>query len=498
MKIRKSLGIACKAGLLVVALASLAVAGTFTDYGTTKNVNDDGNGKGIAFADINNDGYVDMYVSNKGGANKLLLNNGDGSFKDITKEAGAGLDDAGFCMGSVFGDIDNDGLVDLYVPKGGRIEVEANRLFKNVGDNKFVEITDKAGVAGKDFSYSAAMADYDNDGYLDIYVANYGVGAKNILYRNNGDSTFTDVSATAGVADASWSWGATFADVNNDGNPDLYVINGRDPAGEPNKLYVNNGDGTFNDVSKKAGVADANWGLGASFGDIDNDGDLDLFLSNYVGPNKMFLNDGKGNFKDISKEAKLDSRSWGKGPSFADINNDGFLDLYEGDCKVANQMYINNGDNTFTDIADDVPSLKCDKVRTKGTAFADIDNDGDMDLYVVNWAAPNKLFVNEKNDKNFLEVKLTGVVSNTDAIGSKVKVMKEGKLVAYRELQTASGFCAQSQKILHFGLDSASVYDVQVTFPSGKTATLKNVKPGQILDVKEPVEDNTLSYLDIK
>jgi hypothetical protein len=499
MELRKSLRLLSTAVFLTVVLSSFAFAGIFTDYGTTKSVNDDGNGKGIAFADINNDGFVDMYVSNKGGANKLLMNNGDGSFKDITKEAGAGLDDAGFCMGSVFGDIDNDGLVDLYVPKGGRIEVEANRLFKNLGDGKFVEITDKAGVGCKEFSYSAAMADYDNDGFLDIYIANYGVGAKNVLYRNNGDSTFSDVTNIAGVGDASWSWNAIFADVNNDGNADIYVVNGRDPAGEPNKLYINNGDSTFSDVSKEAGVADANWGLGASFADTDNDGDLDLFISNYVGPNKMFLNDGTGKFEDISKQAKLDSTSWGKGPSFADINHDGFVDLYEGDCKVANQLYINNGDNTFTDIADEVPELKCDKVRTKGTAFADIDNDGDMDLYVVNWAAPNKLFVNEKNDGNFLEVKLTGVVSNADAIGSKVKIMKDGKLVAYRELQTASGFCAQSQKILHFGLDSANTYDVVVTFPSGNIATLKDVKPGQIIEVKEPVEkDSTLSYLSIK
>ena len=316
------------------------------------------------------------------------------------------------------------------------------------------------------------------------------------MYKNNGDGTFTDVTNTAGVGDASWSWSATFADVNGDGNVDLYVVNGRDPAGEPNKLFINNGDGTFKDVSKEAGVADANWGLGASFADIDNDADLDMFISNYVGPNKMFLNDGKGNFKDISKEAKLASTSWGKGPSFADINHDGYLDLYEGDCKVSNQLYINNGDNTFTDIADEIPEIKCDKVRTKGTAFADIDNDGDMDLYVVNWAAPNKLFINNQNDDKFLEVKLTGVISNADAIGSKVSIMKDGELVAYRELQTASGFCSQNQKILHFGLDSSSTYDVSVTFPSGQVATLKDVKTGQIIEITESAKvDDAVSYL---
>ncbi len=489
-----------RVSFLVLTLSSLAFAGaSFTDFGTMKNVNDDGNGKGIAFADINNDGFADMYVSNKSGANKLLLNNGDGTFKDITKTAGAGIADAGFCMGSVFGDIDNDGLVDLYVPKGGRDEISSNRLFKNLGDGKFLDITDKASVGGKDFSYSATMADYDNDGFLDIYVANYGPGAKNILYKNNGDSTFTDVTDSASVGDKSWSWGAVFADVNNDGNVDLYVINGRDLGGQPNKLYVNNGDGTFTEKAKLAGVADASWGLGASFADIDNDGDLDLFVSNYVGTNKMYLNDGTGNFSDISKSAKLDSDSWGKGPAFGDINHDGYVDLYEGDCKVANKLYINNGDNTFKDIASDIPGLSCDKVRTKATAFADIDNDGDLDLYVVNWAAPNKLFINEQNDKKFIQVKLTGVTSNADAIGSKVRVLKDGKLIAYRELQTASGFCSQNSKVLHFGLDDAVSYDIEATFPSGKIAKVTNVSTGQIIEIKEPVDtEKTVSSLQVK
>ncbi len=478
--------------ILVVAVLGLgaipAVAKEFVDISAKAGVADDGLGKGIAFADINNDGYMDLYVSNKGGANKLLLNNGDGTFKDITATAGAGIDHPGFTMGSVFGDYDNDGLIDLYLATGGQYEVEANRLFKNLGNGKFAEVTDKAGVGLKEFTYSASFGDYDNDGNLDLYCANYGVGAKNVLYRNNGDGTFSDVTDIAGVGDRSWSWMGVWADVNGDNLPDLYVVNGRYPAGEPNKLYLNNGNGTFTDISKKAGVDDPNWGLGATFADIDNNGTLDLFVSNYVGPNRLFLNDGKGNFADVSSRIKGSHEGWGKGPTFGDIDHDGDLDLYEGDCKLANQLYLNDGKGNFVNVADSQPVLKCETVRTKGTAFADIDNDGDLDLYVVNWGAPNKLYKNTQDDKNFLKVKLTGTVSNHDAFGTKVKVFEQGqdKLVALRELRSANGFCAQEPQVLHFGLSAAKSYDVLAVFPSGIEARMNGVKTGQTLEIIEP------------
>jgi len=480
--------IAILAAAALFFCAGGAVAKDFVDISTIAGVADDGLGKGVAFADINNDGAVDLYVSNKGGANKLYLNRGDGSFEDITAKAGEGIDYPGFAMGSVFGDYDNDGLVDLYLATGGRYEIEANRLFKNLGDGKFVDVTEKAGVGAKTFTYAASFVDYDNDGYLDIYCANYGVGAKNILYRNNGDGTFADVSERAGVADPSWSWMAVWADVNNDNFADLYVVNGRYPAGEPNRLYLNNGNGTFKDVSKESGVADPNWGLGAAFADIDNNGTLDLFVSNYVGPNALYLNKGNGTFTKASAQMVGAHEGWGKGPTFGDIDHDGDLDLYEGDCKQANQLYVNDGKGNFKNIADSQPVLKCETVRTKGTSFADVDNDGDLDLYVVNWGAPNKLYKNTQDDKNWLKVELTGTISNRDAFGTKVRVYENGKdkLLALRELRSANGFCAQEPQVLHFGLDSARTYDVVATFPSGSEARMTGVKTGQSLEIIEP------------
>ncbi len=438
----------------------------FTDITDVAGVGERGHGKGVAFADFDGDGDLDLYVSNKGGENALFRNDGKGVFENVSETAGDGLADSGFSMGSVFSDFDNDGDQDLYIVKGGRYELEANRLLLNDG-GKFVDITRRSGTGSKDFTYAAAFADIDNDGYLDLYLANYGVGARNTLYRNNGDLTFTDVTDKAGVGDRSWSWSAVFGDVNGDGFQDLYVVNGRYPAGEPNRLYVNNGDGTFHDASVQAGVNDGNWGLGAAFADVDNDGDFDLFVSNYVGPNKIFINDGAGIFTDNSEGSGLADNGWGKGPSFGDVDHDGDLDLYEGDCKLANKLYLNDGTGRFKDVADSIPVLKNETVRTKGTAFADIDDDGDLDLYVVNWGVSNRLYRNEQNDKKFIKVRISGTVSNADAVGARVSVFKGKDLVGLQEVRTMTGFCSQQPTELHFGLPARGVYTIKVNFPSG-------------------------------
>jgi len=469
--------------MVILVFPAMGIALEFTDITDMAGVGDRGHGKGVAFADIDNDGDLDLYVSNKGGENVLYENDGNGIYTAISREAGDRVDDSGFSMGSCFADIDNDGDQDLYIVKGGRYEIEANRLLLN-DNGRFVDITARAGVGSKDFTYSAAFADIDNDGYLDLYLANYGVGAKNILYRNNGDQTFSDVTDGAGVGDRSWSWSAVFSDINGDGYQDLYVVNGRYPAGEPNHLYVNNGDGTFTDTSRTAGVDDNNWGLGAAFADVDNDGDFDLFVSNYVGSNKLFVNDGSGVFSDASEISGLADEGWGKGPSFGDVDHDGDLDLYEGDCKLANKLYLNNGSGVFSDVADRFPVLKNETVRTKGTAFADIDNDGDLDLYVVNWGVSNRLYRNEQNDNRYLKIKLKGTVSNSDAVGARIRVSRDGQQVGLQEVKTLTGFVSQAPLEVHFGLPANGVFQVDVTFPSGLTAS-GSYESGQTITVVE-------------
>lgn len=471
---RKLTGFALAATISL--LVAPAFAQEFVDVSQAAGVADDGLGKGVAFADVNNDGFVDLYVSNKGGSNKLYINHGDGRFLDATASAGAGVDAPGFTMGSVFGDYDGDGHVDLYLATGGQYEIEANRLFKGNGDGTFTDVTAAAGVGLKEFTYSASFADYDNDGDLDLYCANYGVGAKNVLYANNGDGTFIDVTDAAGVGDKSWSWMGVWSDIDNDGDVDLYVVNGRYPAGEPNKLFVNNGNGTFVEGASVAGVNDAHWGLGASFADIDNDGDQDLFVSNYIGGNNLYMNDGAGSFTKASHKIATSGEGWGKGPTFGDVDNDGDLDLYEGDCKLANQLYLNDGRGNFVNVADDQPQLQCATVRTKGTAFADIDNDGDLDLYVINWGAENKLYKNTQNDGNF--VKISGL-----GFGTKVALYDGEKLIATREVKSATGFCAQEPAVAHFGAKAGTTYTATISVPGGEATSLV-VKGGQFVNVK--------------
>ena len=401
-------------------------------------------------------------------------------------------------MGSVFADVDNDGDPDLFLARGGQYEIEANRLLRNdsvPGRIRFTDVTGEAGVGSRDFTYQGAFGDYDNDGDLDLFLANYGVSVKNRLLRNDtldGQIRFRDVTEEAGVGLPGWSWAASFSDVDGDGWQDIYVVAGRYPPGESNKLFRNNGDGTFSEIARQAGLADPNWGLGASWPDIDSDGDFDLFISNYVGENKLFRNDGGWKFTDVSADAGVDSDGWGKGPTFADIDHDGDLDFYEGDCKLANQLYLNDGRGRFADVAGDHPKLKNEGVRTKATAFADLDSDGDLDLYVVNWNVPNRIYMNNQNDAGYLKVRPVGSVSNRMAVGTLARVFdaggagEMGHFVGQRELQTATGFCTQEAQELHFGLSDGKVYDLVVTFPSGVSVTMAGVSPGQTLTVEEP------------
>jgi hypothetical protein len=209
-------------------------------------------------------------------------------------------------MGSVFGDVNNDGKPDLYLAKGGRYEIKSNRLMINVstpGNPRFLDITESAGVGIKTFTYGALMFDYDRDGRLDIYCSNYGVGQHNVLFRNvstgsrPGDIKFVDVTDAAGVGSKAWAWSSSAFDYNGDGWDDIYVSNGRYPAGEKNILFRNMGDGTFQDVTAEAGVGDGNTGVA----DINNDGWPDLYVSNYVGRNTFYLNLRDGTFQDISR-----------------------------------------------------------------------------------------------------------------------------------------------------------------------------------------------------
>ncbi|HEX3248414.1 MAG TPA: CRTAC1 family protein [Pyrinomonadaceae bacterium] len=490
---------------------------------------------GVALFDYNNDGYLDIFFvnsltvelvkANKKTRSALYRNNRDGTFSDVTDKAGVG--DVGWGMGCAVGDFNNDGFDDLYVTSIG-----PDHLFKNNGNGTFADVTQKAGVSDPRFSTGAAFLDYDNDGKLDLFVTNYvdfdmshlptfgegptcqfkGVpvqcgprglpGAGDSLFHNNGDGTFTDVSKKAGVADARgyYGLGVVASDFDGDGLIDIFVAN----DSTPNFLYHNNGNGAFTDVGFESGTAlDKNGNeqgcMGVTLGDYDHDGLLDLFITNFDDEyNVLYHNAGRGSFVDVSYESGVASISLpyvGWGTKFFDYDNDGWLDLFVANGHAYPQrdryrqrklLHRNNRDGTFSEVGAQFGSALTEERASRGTAFGDIDNDGDVDIVVNDLDSAPQLLRNDGGNKNnWIVVKTIGTKSNRDGIGAKVKVVS-GDLVQLDEVRSGGSYISQNDLRLHFGLEKRTSVDlIQVRWPSGAVDTLTNVPANKIVTVKE-------------
>ena len=497
-------------------------------------------GAGAVFFDYNNDGFQDIYFVNgadlrerSGGAgergsegarkmrNALYRNDRDGTFTDVTEAAGVG--DTSYGLGCTAGDYDNDGFPDLYVTNFG-----ANVFYRNNGDGTFTDVTAQTGTGDARWGTSCAFADYDNDGLLDLYVTNYvkytlesdkvcmnrGIrsycdprlyeGELDILYRNNGDGTFTDVTKAAGLSGATGrGLAVVWGDYDDDGDVDLYVANDADA----NFLYRNNGDGTFTDVALIAGVGfsedgEAENGMGADFGDYDNDGRLDVIVTNFQDQtNTLYHNEGNGLFLDLSYAAKIGAISlpylaWGV--NFFDYNNDGYQDIFianghlhdniqafdpRGVYEQPNLLFRNNGHGAFDEVGSGLEAILPSPAKvSRGTAFADYDNDGDLDLLVTNLGSSPDLLRNEGgNQRSWLILKLVGTRSNRDAIGARVKVTA-GSATQIREVRSGSSYLSQSDMRLHFGLgEHTQITRIEIRWPSGLEERLEDIQGNQIL-----------------
>ena len=491
------------------------------------------NGSGAAWIDVENDGDYDLYLVNGAGGpettNALYHNMGDGTFLPQTKACGV-LDD-GEGMACSVADYDNDGFSDLMVMNFGDFV-----LYRNNGDGTFENVTAKAFPDGIDEIWygGSSWGDFDGDGFLDVYVAGYvdlsenrgnsGLrfpmdfkGFPNYLYRNNGDGTFTNIAKEAGVEDGfRKSMQVLVADFNDDMRPDILVANDTDPNG----LYLNVGDGTFKEFSGPSGLSSTDGSMGIAWGDYNNDQKMDLYISNYTGEADLLLtmidnessNDGKTKnaiFTADFTSPIVQQKTWalvGWGTGFFDFDNDADLDLFvagghlngvSGDNRDFNVLFENNGDGSFSDMSDASGILKPGKRIHRAAIFGDYDNDGFIDFYVVNNGEESYeeesdrhgvLFRNDSTSNgNWLKIRLTGTTSNKDAFGTKISLTTADDKTQIREHVSGDGYFSTNAQEVHFGLGDAKTIDsILITWPSGRTQVLDNVKVNQTLELAEP------------
>jgi hypothetical protein len=420
---------------------------------TTSPLGSADNNQGLAWGDYDNDGDTDLYISTWGGANKLYRNDGDGSFTDVT--SGTPLGDASNGQGVAWGDYDNDGDLDLYLANHTGT---ANKLFRNEGGGTFTDVTSTAGVGDTGDGRAVNWVDYDCDANIDLYVVNRT--SANKLFHNQGNGTFADATSGTPLGDTGVGLCAAWGDYDNDGDPDLYLTNNG-----TNKLFRNDGSGTFTDVTAWP-VNDGAWGNGIDWGDYDNDGDLDLYLANGGVPNKLFQNDGLGGFTDVTSSTLGDNGRWGYGVAWGDYDNDGDLDLYVANAgSQPNRLFRNDGGTNFVEVASGT-SL-ADSQNGLCTAWADYDNDGGIDIYFTN-TEPDKLFRNVVCDLgHWIHLDLRGISSNASAIGARVRIVAGG-ISQIREVSGGSGFLSQNSLTVEFGLGAATVVDtLEIRWPSG-------------------------------
>ncbi len=464
---------------------------------------------GQAWGDFNNDGWLDLYVTGNLDPNVLYVNQGDGTFQVADQAFQVSVSDVP-SGGAVWADYDNDGWRDLYV-----LNLGANRLFRNIGGTSFQDVTSLAGVGNANKGTSAAWGDYDKDGYLDLYVTNWSchpacqpidfARSQDVLYHNNGDGTFEDVSRLLTYERLLGSgFAVSFADYDNDGDTDIYVVNDKVARPIGNILWRNEGEGCGGwcwwDASLEARAGTVGHGMGLAIGDYDNDGDLDFYFSNMVQPMVLLQNRGNGTFSDVADEAQVDyatNMTVGWGTAFLDYDNDGWLDLYlaaSGLSPVygqagmlypfADRLFHNKGDGSFIPIKSETHN-QSDHAPSMGLALADYDNDGHVDMVIGNWNEGYRLYRNQSMDSHhWLTVRLVGGGRvNRDAIGARVYLSDDQGRVQMREVKSGSSLGAGNDTALYFGLGTARPESVTLVWPDGTTHTCEQVPVDQIWQV---------------
>jgi hypothetical protein len=498
-------------------------------------------GCGVAFLDYDSDGWQDIFLVNgttlegfpKGTepTNHLYRNKGNGKFEDVTIKAG--LAQAGWGQGVCAGDFNNDGHTDLFISYWGQ-----NQLYRNRGDGTFENVTRQAGLLSQKTRWGTGCAflDYDRDGWLDLFVANYidldletapvpdsglcrykGIkvacgppglqGGKNLLYRNRGDGSFEDVSEKSGITNPNGTYGlgVSILDFDGDGWIDIYVANDSNPSA----LYRNNHDGTFTDIGVEGSCAlsqdgKPQAGMGVSVGDFDRNGSMDIIKTNFAGDTStLYSNAGKGFCDDLTFDSGIgvNTRWLGWGVGFVDLDNNGWLDLFlanghvypevhqlktEAGYKQRKVVYRNLENGKFEDITELLGAPATTPKASRGCAFGDFDNDGDIDVIISNMHDTPDLFrVDSRNDNSWITLRLIGTRSNRSAIGARVRA-EAAKAVLIDEVRSGGSYISQNDLRVHFGLGSAEKLDrLEVRWPNGRSEEWRNLAVRKFIDVTE-------------
>jgi hypothetical protein len=475
------------AGAATSSVVRLTVDPTFTKI-TTGDVVSGGNSYGAAWADLDNDGYLDLVVLTPGLAPMIYHNNHDGT---LTKMGSGSLPVLGAATGPIItalGDYNNDGWFDLLI---GQYSGGFLALFKNNGDGTFTNLAKVSSMMQGRVPYpsGAGWVDYNNDGWLDLFVGDTTGNQSSALFYNNGDQTFSPAPSAGLTSPGFGVNGAAWADYDNDGYPDLFAT--AIPGG--NLLYHNKGDGTFTRVTGSPATTEPLVvSIGCAWGDYDNDGYPDLFVANGDGNNQNYLyhNQGNGTFKKVTQGALATTAMSSQGCGWGDYDNDGFLDLFVSNWSSTgtNVLYHNNGDGTFTAVS--LGSLTSDVGSFGCCGWADYDNDGFLDLFVANATGKNLLYRNNGNSNGWVKVQCVGRVSNRAAIGAKVRVKafyRGASRWQMREMFGGDGVCSIQPLLAHFGLsDATNIATVRIEWPSGIAQELYNLAPRQSLTITEP------------
>jgi enediyne biosynthesis protein E4 len=489
---------------------------------------------GVAIFDYDNDGKMDIFFAN--GAhfpdltktdpsyyNRLYHNRGDGTFEDVTEKAGLTGAKLGFSFGVAIGDYDNDGNEDIFIANAG-----ANTLYHNNGDGTFTDVTAQAGLTKPLglLSVGAAWFDYDNDGLLDLLVTNYtywapatdircSMGQETVycsprrypnvastLYRNLGNGKFQEVTLPSGIGSAlGKGMGISIADFNQDGWQDVFVTNDT----ERNFLFINKGNGTFEEKGIEMGVAydddgDAGSSMGSDAGDFDNDGRVDLFYNNLKGEGWRLVQNQKDAFQYVSNSSgilKLSARFSGWSTGFVDFNNDGWLDIYSAnghfdypgrDTKQHDTLFENQNGHGFIDVSEELGKDFMRLGYQRGAAFGDLNNDGFPDIVVTSLNKPPRVLINSADNGNhWILLNLIGTHSARDAIGASIRLTTPSGRVLYNRVSVSVGLMSSSDKRVHFGLGSeSSIKSIEIVWPRGTKQELRDIRADQILTVREP------------